>query len=514
MYRPAAHRRPHAEPYQIGSLHAAAHGPTRGAQEERGGYAPVDPFKASLALGIKKVFGRTRDRTIDDVPVEDFSGGPPAHQPPGIPTHTYPDYYTPHAPPEPRYYGNQPIPQRRPYDPTPPSPYLNHAWYRAPPNPQPLYRESESEEFDKPPKRQHRQPRPQTTQILQPDGHSRRRVGRPSRSRTPPIRRYYEPTVIIQQPPQMPLQPQDEVYMPVSRRARSPTRSRSRSRSPRPPPPVLIQPMPTFHYPAPVIYSPEQEYSRRSHSEESRRSRPRSPSPPRPVVVPPTSMYHSHQPQVIVVPEDPAPYVNDIDRRSSWTSSEIRRGERRGSRPPSPPRPTYILPPQPSTLIQQPAVVPPCIIPQAPPTVPPPTVMQPPIVIHAEEIDDLSHRRRSRSRSRSSRSRRYRRSRSRSLSRHRYASRSRSRSPRRQPQVIVVQTPSRDSPPVIYVPRSPSSGRSRGRSRSRSSRGRSTRPVPSSSYTESHFGTYSSFCFSLDYRELRVCRGGGSPYGF
>jgi hypothetical protein len=33
-------------------------------------YAPIDPFKASLALGIRNVFGRTKDRTIDEVPVQ------------------------------------------------------------------------------------------------------------------------------------------------------------------------------------------------------------------------------------------------------------------------------------------------------------------------------------------------------------------------------------------------------------------------------------------------------------
>ncbi|KAJ3546567.1 hypothetical protein NMY22_g2000 [Coprinellus aureogranulatus] len=168
MYRPASYRRPHAEPYRSGGPHTAAHGPTRGVQEERGGYAPVDPFKASLALGIKKVFGRTRDRTIDDVPGGRLSGRTAHASAARDPTHAYPDYYTPHGPPEPNYYGHQPIPQRRPYDPTPPSPDDNHAWYRTPPNPQPMYRDYESE-IDKPPKRQHRF-RPQITRIVQPDG--------------------------------------------------------------------------------------------------------------------------------------------------------------------------------------------------------------------------------------------------------------------------------------------------------------------------------------------------------
>ncbi|KAJ3518634.1 hypothetical protein NMY22_g13580 [Coprinellus aureogranulatus] len=42
-------------------------------EEKREGeddYAPVNPFEASLALGIQKILGKARDRTIDEVPVE------------------------------------------------------------------------------------------------------------------------------------------------------------------------------------------------------------------------------------------------------------------------------------------------------------------------------------------------------------------------------------------------------------------------------------------------------------
>ncbi|KAF5313564.1 hypothetical protein D9611_010192 [Ephemerocybe angulata] len=42
----------------------------------RSGYAPVDPFKASVSLGIRKILGRTKDRTIDEIPIE-----PPAARP-------------------------------------------------------------------------------------------------------------------------------------------------------------------------------------------------------------------------------------------------------------------------------------------------------------------------------------------------------------------------------------------------------------------------------------------------
>ncbi|KAF6743475.1 hypothetical protein DFP72DRAFT_933203 [Ephemerocybe angulata] len=53
--------------------------------EERGsgpsGYAPVDPFKASVSLGIRKILGRTKDRTIDEVPVAPPAPHPFQHQP-------------------------------------------------------------------------------------------------------------------------------------------------------------------------------------------------------------------------------------------------------------------------------------------------------------------------------------------------------------------------------------------------------------------------------------------------
>ncbi|KAJ3520315.1 hypothetical protein NMY22_g12811 [Coprinellus aureogranulatus] len=95
MHSAPAHHRAHNDLYRAGGTYAATRHAPGGAQEERGGYTPIDPFKASLALGMQKVFGRPRDRTIDDVPVEASPGGPPNHQAVRVHTHAYPDYTPP-----------------------------------------------------------------------------------------------------------------------------------------------------------------------------------------------------------------------------------------------------------------------------------------------------------------------------------------------------------------------------------------------------------------------------------
>ncbi|KAF5313561.1 hypothetical protein D9611_010191 [Ephemerocybe angulata] len=61
--------RRHPETATTTTNYARARARARGAV-----YAPVDPFKPSVALGVKKILGKTKDRTIDDIHVDRTRG--------------------------------------------------------------------------------------------------------------------------------------------------------------------------------------------------------------------------------------------------------------------------------------------------------------------------------------------------------------------------------------------------------------------------------------------------------
>ncbi|KAF6743445.1 hypothetical protein DFP72DRAFT_126594 [Ephemerocybe angulata] len=214
-----------------------------GTEKDGGGYAPVNPFEASVALGVKKILGKAKDRTIDQVEVQSpnrpyaagYAGaGPAGYAQPAL-MERGPHFYTPYQ--QPQY-------------PVPPHPYypaLNvaegNAWHGPPGVPQYLNPRTSS-----PPRRRRSRSRsnrgapfslPQGVEIIpprRPRSSSRAHVhySEPSRHRSPSpaLRNHYIYDRLSRSPRRAPSRDDraDRAWYRPGARSRSWGDRRSRSR--------------------------------------------------------------------------------------------------------------------------------------------------------------------------------------------------------------------------------------------------------------------------------------------